>query len=293
MLRSMTGFGKGVAEGRQGTVKVEIKSLNCKFFEVVSKLPPNLTMLEDKIRELLQRRISRGRLTLFLSYTSRVTKGDEVHIDKKIAKQYHNRIKALQKFLGIKGDIELEQIIALPGVIAYHPQADDAKKLWPLISKALVLSIEDITRSKAREGAMLGKNLRQIVKTVEAGLKKIQKRAPIVAFDYKKRLRQNVKALTGTRKIHSPERIEEEAAIFARNCDVTEEMHRLCAHISGFRKILSNNGETGRRLDFVAQEMYREANTIGAKANDFFIAKEIIKIKSQIEKIREQAQNVE
>ncbi len=94
-------------------------------------------------------------------------------------------------------------------------------------------------------------------------------------------------------RIHSPERVEEEAAIFARNCDITEEIHRICAHIAGFRKILQNSGEAGRRLDFVAQEMYREANTIGAKANDFFIAKEVIKIKSQIEKVREQVQNVE
>lgn len=293
MLRSMTGFGKGIAESKLGRAKVELKSLNCKFFEVVSKLPSNLTLFEDKIRELLQKKVARGRLTLFLNYGSKVTKGDEIHIDKKIAKQYYNRIYALKKFLGIKGDVGIEQIIALPGVIAYHPQEDDAKKLWPLIARALALAIEDLTHSKAREGKMLGKNIRQIVKTIEMALNKIKKRAPLVAYDYKKRLLKNVKNITGTIKIHNPERIEEEAAIFARNCDITEEIHRICAHISGFRKILANHGETGRRLDFVAQEMYREANTIGAKANDFSIAKEVIKIKSHIEKIREQVQNVE
>ena len=293
MLRSMTGFGKGVSESRLGTANVEIKSLNCKFFEVVSKLPPNLTIFEDKIRELLQKRVSRGRLTLFLSYGSKVSKGDEVHIDKKIAKQYYDSIRALQKILGISGNVSLEQIVSLPGVISYHPQEDDAKKLWPLVSKSLVTAVEDLTRSKSREGKMLGKNLRQIVKTIEVALGKIKKRVPLVVCDYKKRLKKNVKALTGSVRIHSPERVEEEAAIFARNCDITEEIHRICAHIAGFRKILQNSGEAGRRLDFVAQEMYREANTIGAKANDFFIAKEVIKIKSQIEKVREQVQNVE
>lgn len=293
MLRSMTGFGKGTAEGRLGTARVEIKSLNCKFFEVVNKLPPNLTVFEDKIRELLQKKVLRGRLTLFLSYDSRASNGDEVHIDKKIAKQYYNRINTLKKLLGIKGNIGIEQIITLPGVIAYRPQEDDAKRLWPLICKALTLAIEDLTCSKAREGRMLNKNIRQIVKMIEIALNKIKRRAPLVARDYKKRLLKNVKNLTGTVKIYNPERIEEEAAIFARNCDITEEMHRICAHISGFRKILSNHGETGRRLDFMAQEMYREANTVGAKANDFPIAKEVIKIKSHIEKIREQVQNVE
>ncbi len=293
MLHSMTGFGKGAAENRLGTAKIEVKSLNCKFFEVINKLPPNLTIFEDRIRESLQKKVLRGRLTLFLSYDSKVTKGDEVHIDKKIAKQYYARINTLKKFLGIKGSVGIEQIIALPGVIAYHPQEEDAKKLWPLVSKALVSAVNDLIYSRAREGKMLDKNIRQIVKMIEAALGKIKRRAPLVAHDYKKRLLKNVKMLTGTTKIYNPERIEEEAAVFARNCDITEEMHRVCAHISGFRKILSNSGETGRRLDFVAQEMYREANTIGAKANDFSIAKEVIKIKSHIEKIREQVQNVE
>jgi len=293
MLRSMTGFGKGIAESNRGTARIEIKSLNCKFFEVVNKLPPNLTTFEDKIRELLQKRVLRGRLTLFLSYDPKASKGNEVRIDQKIAKQYCDRINLLKKSLRIKGDVGIEQIITLPGVIAYHPQEDDARKLWPLISKALVQAVDDLTHSKAREGRMLGKNIRQIVKMIESALNKIKKRAPLVAYDYKKRLLKNVRTLTGAAKTYNPERIEEEAAIFARNCDITEEIHRICAHISGFRKILSNNGEIGRRLDFVAQEMYREANTIGAKANDFPIAKEVIKIKSHIEKIREQVQNVE
>ena len=170
MLHSMTGFGKGRAENKSGMAKIEIKSLNCKFFEITSKLPPNLTIYEDKIRELLQKKVLRGRLTLFLSYDSKVSKGDEVHIDKKIAKQYYNRINTLKKFLDIKGSVGVSQIIALPGVIAYHPQEDDAKKLWPPICKALALAVEDLTHSRAREGRMLNKNILQIVKAIETSL---------------------------------------------------------------------------------------------------------------------------
>jgi uncharacterized protein (TIGR00255 family) len=293
MLLSMTGFGKGEAAGKPGLVKIEIKSLNYKFFEVISKLPPNLMVFEDRIREVLQKRVARGRLNLFLVYDTSAKKSDEVHIHKDIAKQYYNRIISLKRFLGAKGDISISQIINLPGVVEYKPQEDQVNKLWPLIRQALLFAIDDLQKAKAREGKMLKKNVRQIVQDIETSLHKIQARAPQVIHDYKKRMLRNVKDLAGTKRVLNGQRIEEEAAIFARNCDITEETHRIAAHITGFKKVLLNSGEAGRRLDFIAQEMHREANTIGAKANDFPIAKEVIKIKSNIDKIREQVQNVE
>ena len=293
MLRSMTGFGRGAAENKLGSVKIEIKSLNYKFFEVISRLPVNLSIFEDKVRESLQKRISRGRLNLSLNYEKKDKNKDEVYIDKKVAGEYHKRILALKKYLKLNGKIGIEQIISLPGVVAYRPQDDDAKKLWPLVSKALSIACEDLIRSKAREGKMLRKNIASIVRSIEVSLKKIKSRTPLVVKEYKRRLLKNVRDLTGSKRTFKPERIEEEAAIFARNCDISEETHRVSSHISGFMKILSNSGEAGRRLDFIAQEMHREVNTIGAKANDFPISKEVIKIKSLIEKIREQVQNVE
>lgn len=293
MLRSMTGFGKGAAENRYGRIKIEIKSLNYKYFEVVSRLPANLTIFEDKIREALQKKIARGRLNLFLSYDKKADKKDEVYIDKAAGKQYYNLISELKKSLGLGGEVGIEQIISLPGVVAYRPQEDDSKGLWPVINKALAIAADDLIRSKNREGRMLRKGIRQIIGSIELSLNKVKLRVPLVVKDYKKRLLKNVKELTGAKRIFNPGRIEEEAAIFARNCDITEEVHRVSSHISGFKKVLSNHGEVGRRLDFIAQEMHREANTIGAKANDFAISKEVIKIKSLVEKIREQVQNVE
>jgi len=293
MLLSMTGFGKGEASGKPGVVKIEIKSLNYKFFEVISKLPPNLAVFEDRVRELLQKRVARGRLNLFLAYDTNAKKTDEVHLNKDIAKQYYNRIIALKRFLGAKGDISISQIINLPGVVEYKPQEEKTNNLWPLIRQALVLAIDDLQKAKAREGLMLKKNVRNIVKEIETSLRKIQIRSPQVTNDYRKRLLKNVKDLAGAKRVLNGQRIAEEAAVFARNCDITEETHRIAAHITGFKKVLLNSGEAGRRLDFIAQEMHREVNTIGAKANDFPIAKEVIKIKSQIDKIREQVQNVE
>jgi len=293
MLRSMTGFGKGDAENKLGSIKIEIKSLNYKFFEVVNRLPANLTIFEDKIREYLQKEMSRGRLNLFLSYDKKMDGQDEVFIDKAVGKQYYNMISELKKSLGLGGEIGIEQIISLPGVIAYRPQDDDAQKLWPLVNEALIEASDDLVRSKKREGKMLKKNIQHIVESIEVSLDKVKSRVPSVVVEYKKRLLKNVKELTGSRRIFNRERMEEEAAIFARNCDISEEVHRVASHIAGFKKSLSDNGEAGRRLDFIAQEMHREANTIGAKANDFAISKEVIKIKSLIEKIREQVQNVE
>jgi uncharacterized protein (TIGR00255 family) len=289
----MTGFGKGLAEDRMGTIKIEIKSLNYKFFEVVSKLPANLTIFEDKIREVLQKKISRGRLSLFLNYERKSGSGDEVYIDKKTGKKYYDRIRDLKRYLRLGGEIKIEQIIPLPGVIAYRPQDDNAEKLWPVINKALNSAIEGLVESKAEEGRMIKKNIRKIIDSIEISLGKIKLRTPMVVKDYKKRLIENVKDLTKSNRVFNPGRIEEEAAIFARNCDISEEIHRVSAHISSFKKVLLDGGEAGRQLDFIAQEMHREANTIGAKANDFPISKEIIKIKSLIEKIREQVQNVE
>jgi uncharacterized protein (TIGR00255 family) len=293
MLLSMTGFGKGEAAGKPGTVKIEIKSLNYKFFEVISKLPPNLAIFEDRIRGLLQRRVARGRLNLFMVYDTNGKRPDEAHINKDIARQYYNRIIALKRFLGLKGDIGISQIMGLPGVIEYRPGEERVARLWPVIRQALIYAIDDLQKTKAREGLMLKKNVRNIVKEIETSLRRIKSRAPLVTHDYKKRLLKNVKDLAGTRRISNGQRIEEDAAAFARNCDITEETHRIAAHITGFKKVLLKNGEAGRRLDFIAQEMHREVNTIGAKANDFPIAKEVIKIKSHIDKIREQVQNVE
>jgi len=289
----MTGFGKGAAENTHGSIKIEIKSLNYKFFEVVSKLPPHLAFYEDKIRESIQKKVPRGRLNLFLNYERKGKKEDLVCIDKRVARQYYNRISDLKKSLRLSGALGVEQIISLPGVITYKPQEEDAKKLWPLINKALVEATADLVKAREREGRLLKKNMRSLVVDIEKSLRHIKKRAPIVAKEYKKRLLKNVKELTSSKRKLNNGRMEEEAAIFARNSDISEEIHRLSSHISGFKKVLSNHGEAGRRLDFMAQEMHREANTTGAKANDFPISKEVIKIKSLIEKIREQVQNVE
>lgn len=293
MLRSMTGFGKGLAENNQGRIKIEIKSLNYKFFEVVNRLPANLAIFEDSIREYLQKRVSRGRLNLFLSYDRGRAAQDEVYIDKAVGKKYYEMIRSLKKSLRLGSEINIGQIVSLPGVVAYRPQEENAEKLLPLIKRALAEACADLIRSKSREGKLLKKNLQQLIGSIEQSLEKIKRRAPMVAREYKKRLVKNVKELTGSRRVFNREKIEEEAAIFARNCDISEETQRAASHIAGFKKVLSNHGEVGRRLDFMAQEMYREANTIGAKANDFPISKEVITIKSLIEKIREQVQNVE
>lgn len=293
MLRSMTGFGKGSSENRHTIVKIEIKSLNYKFFEMANRMPANMTIFEDKVRNYLQKKISRGRLNLFLTYDTVAGKRENFHIDKDIAAQYLRMIKQTKKALGIKGDITIDQLLSLPGVVVCNTRQDDVESMWPLIARALSQATEDLIVSKREEGAMLKKDLQKIVKQIEVSLARIKNRAPAVVKEYKSRLFQNVKGLNGTRRILNPERMEEEAAIFARNCDIAEEVQRITSHVVGFKKALSNHGEVGRRLDFIAQEIYREVNTVGAKANDFSIAKEVIKIKSLVEKIREQVQNVE
>lgn len=293
MLKSMTGFGKGTAENNFGRVKIEIKSLNYKFFEVISRIPASLTIFEDKIREYIHKSLSRGRLNVFINYDQIKRNHDHISIDKEAAKRYFNMLKSLKKGLKLDGDIDLGQLISLPGVIVSEQKDHDPMKIWPLIEKALKEAVEDLIKAKEREGAHLKKELFRISKSLEGSLGRVKKYSVKTSEEYKQRLVNNVKDITKTKKVLSPERIEEEVAIFSRNCDITEELHRLAAHIAGFREAFIKGGESGRHLDFIAQEMYREINTIGAKSNDFPIAKEVIKMKSLVEKIREQAQNVE
>ncbi|MFC1807863.1 YicC/YloC family endoribonuclease [Candidatus Omnitrophota bacterium] len=294
-----------IKESPDGPIEIYTKRNNMVIIEgggVVFKILgipkdefPKLPLLtsDDKIRETVQRKISRGRLNLFLSFDKKGTNKDEVQVDKKLGKLYYKKLLNLKRDLGIKGDIKIDQILPLPGVVTLTPQEEDVGRLWPLINKALHLATEDLIHSRAREGRMLKKNIQQITRAIEFSLKKIKARAPLVVKEYKKRLIINVNKLTRSKRALNPGRMEEEAAVFARNCDIAEEIHRVSAHIVGFKKVLANNGESGRRLDFIGQELYREVNTIGAKANDFPISREVIKVKSLIEKIREQVQNVE
>lgn len=289
----MTGFGKGEAKNRHARIYVEIKSLNHKYFDMLARLPVGFYVFEDRIKARIQKTISRGRINLSLDYEDYNKRGASAHIDITAARRYMQLLKNLKKQLHLSGDISLQQIVSMPGTINTSQEKTSIEYLWPLIKQALDGATRQLLVSKQQEGKVLKKQLLSISKEIETSLKLIKRYSQDLKREYRNRLVLNIKNITGNNKIYSPEKIEEEAAIFMRNSDISEEICRIGAHIKAFERAISDHKELGRHLDFIAQELSREANTIGAKANNFKIAKETINIKSLVEKIREQTQNVE
>lgn len=292
MIRSMTGFGKGEAKFRSGKVVVEIKTVNHKFFDATLKLPNGIVFFEDKIKEILQRKLKRGKVNLNLIYDGGLLKGEKIKIDKRTARNYYSELVLLARHLGIKEDISTNQIIALPGVLSYGALEENLTEFWPKIKKALDIAIGKLVEDREKEGKSLYRDLVDRAKKIQSMLSVIKSRAHLNIDEYRKRFTDRVKDLTGGREIDMG-RLEMEVAIYAKNSDISEEITRLKNHLANFLKTISGNDEVGKKLDFIAQELHREINTIGSKASDFKISKNVIEIKGEIEKIREQAKNLE
>jgi len=292
MVKSMTGFGRGQAKFRNGKITVEIKTVNHKFFDESLKLPGGITAFEDKIKESLQKRIRRGKINLNLVYDGKLLKNERIVIDQKVAKNYYHQLHKLMKHLGLNSDITVKDIIALPGVISYDAVEGDFSAIWPKIKQALELAIDHVIKDREKEGHALHVDLRKRTKHIEKMLAVIKTRAHLNIDEYRKRFADRIKSLTNGREVDRG-RLEMEVAIFAKNSDISEEITRLANHLVHFNKTIAGNGEVGKKVDFIAQELHREINTIGSKASDFGISKNVIEIKGEIEKIREQAKNLE
>lgn len=292
MVRSMTGFGKGGAKFKNGKITVEIKTVNHKYFDATLRLPNGITAFEDRIKEVLQKKIARGKVSLSLTCDGKLLKGEKFVINREAAKNYYGELTKLKKFLQIPDDITMKDLVALPGVLNYETGGGDLTEVWPKVKAAVENTVNELVRDRAKEGAALCRDLSGRVKKILKMLASIKSRAHLNIDEYKRRFEDRVKALTGGRNIDMG-RLEMEVAIFAKNCDISEEITRLKNHLENFSKTLSGSEEVGKKLDFIAQELHREINTIGSKASDFKISNNVIEIKSEIEKIREQAKNLE
>lgn len=292
MIKSMTGFGKGQSISKRGTITVEIRSLNHKYFDIVARLPNHFCVFEDKVRVYLKKRIRRGRINLSASWEGKDRSVTPFSLDLNLAKRYHRQLLKLKKRLNLKDDLGITQIVSLPEVLTYEQKRKGEQQLWPDLKKAIEQALSELDRMRQAEGRRLSRDLLKRAKRIRLSLENIENQLPKVINSYRKNLLQKVKALSGLKKLNQ-DRIAEEVALFARNCDVSEELTRIKSHLKAFKAALRTQKEAGKELDFIAQELFREANTIGAKSGSFKISRWVIKIKSQIEKMREQLQNVE
>jgi len=288
----MTGFGRSKVRTKFGLFIAEIRTVNHKFLEPTYKLPNSLSIFDDKVKELIKSKIRRGKLYLNLMHDPGEESAKLVFINDKLAQEYSDKLKKLKKKLGLEGTLKLSDVISFPGVINYAMVEKDAAKMWPSLKECIETALDKVNKDREKEGNFLFKDLSKRIKKIKSTVFIIKKSADSNIENYRKRLLNRIKELSGNYEIDKG-RLEVEVALFAKNSDITEELTRLSNHINNFMRTVKKTGEVGKKLDFIAQELHREINTVGSKSNGYNISKRVIEIKTEIEKIREQLKNIE
>lgn len=293
MVRSMTSFGRAQSEeGKKYFISLEMKSVNNRYLDINIRLPKFMVSLEENIRKVINKRLSRGKVDVFVNYKSYENSNVMPVADIELAKKYLKCIKELEDSLGIKDDMTISKLIKIPDIITLDVEDENLdeilKELIPLVDSSIDMMIE----MREREGNKLKEDILSKLLVIESEVKKIEELSEDVPKEYKKKLEERIKELTNGMELDE-ERIAMEVAIFADKVAVDEEFTRLYSHIDQMRKTLELDEPIGRKLDFLIQEMNRETNTIGSKCNDINMTNIVINIKNIIEKIREQVQNIE
>ncbi len=292
MIRSMTGFGRGGAQGDGKEFLVEIKTVNHRYSDIFIKMPRQISFLEDKVREEIGKIIFRGKIDVYISYSDYGENSKNVLLDESLVKAYLDALEQLRDKFGVKDDITVSLISRFPDVLKVDKAEEDEEKVWQLLKAALDEALQSLVAMREAEGNELKNNLLEKASCIESIIDEIALRSPEVVKEYKQKLENRIKELLEQQNIDE-NRIAMEVAIFADRCSIDEELIRLGSHISQMKETLSMDQPVGRKLDFLVQEMNREINTIGSKANDLSIARHVIELKSEVEKIREQVQNIE
>ncbi|MFC1667116.1 YicC/YloC family endoribonuclease [Candidatus Omnitrophota bacterium] len=294
MIKSMTGFGKGESKGKFGRFVVEMRAVNHRYFDVSSRMPNSLSQLEGKVKNYIHRYVKRGKVNFSLSHR-RTEKGfDSIKIDDKAIEKYHKMLSRINNKFRLKDEVKLSHILSFPDVIIQEHPEYDADSMWPAVAQAVKKAVFDCDRMRAKEGRALYRDLAKRIDKILNSVNKIARLMPGFVSEYKAKLDSRIKDVVKRRDYEiDRSRLETELAIFARQCDVSEEITRAKSHLKALRDTLGSAKEAGRRLDFILQELQREINTLGSKAGSVKISGFVVDIKSEIEKMREQTQNVE
>ena len=293
-MKSMTGYGRAECSQDGFKITVELSSVNRKQSEISVNLPREMEMLEAQIRDLINRQVSRGRLTVRVGLHAGASKlSARMHLNVPLAKAYAKELARLSKQLRLPGPVTLDHLARAPGVFQTDEQIVEEENFWPAVEKALKNALSALVKTREREGAHLAEDLTQRVHIMRKALAQIQKHAPGVAERYRQQLIGRIKSAGLEAPGIDDDRLLKEVVYFADRSDISEELSRLQSHFKQFDDCRKSKEPVGRMLDFLAQEMNREINTIGSKANDSLISREVVTLKAELEKFREQAQNVE
>ena len=294
MIHSMTGFGRSEYSDDKRNITVEIRSVNHRYLDLTVKMSRRYSFCEEKIKQAVKERISRGKVEVSVMVEN-ISEGDTaVNLNKPVARQFYDSLTELKEDFGLKGDIDLRLLSSMPDVLKVTPDILDEEEFTQAVLTATRGAVAGLEEMRAKEGLKLAEDLISKGENIRLIVSDIKERSPMVVREYTDKLRARIADLVGNAVEVPEERILTEAAIFADKCAVDEEMTRLDSHLIQLKNILTGDEPTvGKKLDFLVQEMNREANTTGSKANDLTITNMVLELKSEIEKIREQVQNIE
>ena len=292
MIKSMTGYGRCEHIDENRKIVIDIRSVNHRYCDITVKVPRAYGYLEEKIKEFMSGEISRGKVEIFV-YIENYTNDDKViTLDHVLSENYYNVLKELKETYNLKNEIGLSDLSRFSDIFITRQQEEDKDKVWELVSSCLKAAVEDFVAMRLREGERLRENLAARAEAIQGLIAEIETRTPQIVAEYSQKLKDRMTELLGNFQIDES-RLLTEVVIMADRVCIDEELVRLKSHFTELEKILALSEPVGRKLDFLVQEINRETNTIGSKANDFGIAKNVVEIKSEIEKLREQIQNIE
>ncbi len=299
MLKSMTGFGRGQYEDENFSVTVEMKTVNHRYNEVAIRLPRFLNPLEDKIRKTILKTVNRGRIDVFINADYTSSENCTLKVDKNLAVAYHRALQEVGSAIGLEeltlnSAQEVMYLSRCQDVINVKEGFFDVETVWPKVEQAVAEALKNLVAMRETEGGNIYGDFIYRADLIAEKLTQIEARSPMVVEEYQAKLTDRLNNLLADHNITvEPERLLQEVAIFADRASITEEIVRLKSHIKQFKNIINSDQPVGRKLDFLIQEFNREANTIASKANDYTLAQIVVEIKAEIEKIREQIQNIE
>ena len=291
MIKSMTGYGKANLEKIERTYQIEIKSVNHRYLDISIKMPKAISYLEEDIKKCISKKIQRGKIDVFVTFENNSAEGKNIKINTEIAKMYIEQLKKLAESENILSNIEVTEISKYPDVLTIQNSQDD-ETIKNELMEVTKNAVNQIIEMKEKEGEKIAEDLTRRLEEIQKKILEISTLSTGLIQEYVVKLKTRVQELLQNQEIDEA-RLAQEVVIYADKCSVEEEITRLNSHISQFKELLNSNTQIGKKLDFIIQEMNRETNTIGSKANNLEITNDVIDIKTEIENIREQVQNIE
>ncbi len=291
MIKSMTGYGKANLEKNERRYQIEIKTVNHRYLDISVKMPRQLSYLEEPIKKAISNKVKRGKVDVFVTFENNSLEGQEIKINTELASAYIKELKKLAESENILADIQVNDIARYPDVLNIKNNQDDEIIKQELLEVSQI-AIDNLIEMRQVEGTKMAEDIKQRLEYIQEKVKEISKLSTGLIEEYVVKLEERLKQILKGQEIEQA-RLAQEVVIYADKCSVEEEVTRLNSHISQFHNLINSNEPIGKKLDFIIQEMNRETNTIGSKANNLEITDRVIDLKTQIENIREQIQNIE